>query len=360
MRAKPSTARYWVALRLELVTRESEVAFVRQEVARNKDQAVLRGEVEDHKHGAGDFVLEERGGGFTHSRVELHVAPKQTVSDEAVQAYRRLAERRLEEAKPEPVEELFQPPPRSVPRPVAPRPPLGEPLAVVDAAVAISTAVEPAPATILALAPPAATPAPTAPPLSPENYAQLAREVRDAYALYDEALQRLTAQLLPDDYTARLGEAIVLAAQSIELMPETPPAPPPEIVPARTETDRGEVETPRLLRRLGPKRPLVIVGGTPVPEMIKRIGKWLGMTPEWITCERGQDRTTMPLAERISRGNVAAILVVEQLLSHNNANRIKLAAVASSTPYAYVNKAGIEAVRRGLRTIEAALEKRAS
>ncbi len=345
--------RYWVALRVELVARDREVAFVRQEVARADTEADLRRAVESRVHGVGDFVLEERGGGFTHSRSELHVETERDVSTATVDAYRRLAVRRVEEAKAEPVEEIFQPPQRVVPAPQA----LAPSFAMIDPVAAVSVAPSPEPA------PPAPeTPVTTAADPSeatPEAYARLAREVRDAYALYDEALRRLAARDLPEDYLARLGEAIRLAAGSAELVPSDPPAPPPAIVPARAEPTSSEVVTPRLQRRLGPRRPLVIVGGTPVPEMVQRLRKWLGMAPEWITCDKGQDRTTMPLAERISQGNVAAVLLVEQLLSHTNANRIKLAAMASATPFAYVNKGGVEGVRRGLRTIEATLEKRA-
>lgn len=343
--------RYWVALRLEMTSRGDEVTLKRQEVARGADQATLRRAVEAREYGTGDFVLEERGDGFTHSRVELHVEPLAAVSESVVDAFRRDAIKRVEDAKQVPVEDLFLPPPRVVPTVV------GAPaFALVDAIAAIAIAPEPRP-TPAVVAP--ASPA-SAETVFPLDYARLVEEVRAAFTLYDEALQRLASQEVPADYAARLGEAITLAARSLEVVPQDAPAPPPALVPARAEPDRADVEVPRLQRRLGPRRPIVIVGGTPIPEMIKRVGKWLGMTPEWITCDKGQDRTTMPLATRINQGSVAAVLIVEQLLSHTNANRIKLAALASATPYAYVNKGGVESIRRGLRTIEAALEKRAS
>jgi len=311
-------------------------------------EAIARGE-----HGEGDFLVETYGGGWMLTRRQA--------------SYRAPAEAPPVEATPVKA-------PAELPRPE----PVPEHVATSYGALARRQAAEnappeppefEAPASIMPApaAPLVAVPALRAPrvdwklyraPGAMELASQAAGtqvELYDAATLYVETLWRWVDAQARDDGSAVEAQAELTLAQHMlrdiaASLPGSVPTEPDDDAPA------ARVDLYPHLRERMRTRPLVVIGGHEVAPTIAWITEALGAAPEWVETESGDSIDPgVRLAKRVREHRVAAVVVIQQFISHNISDVVTQAARAARVPFALGGKGGRPAMRLALHTIETVL-----
>jgi len=106
------------------------------------------------------------------------------------------------------------------------------------------------------------------------------------------------------------------------------------------------------------RRPVVIVGGTPIPATIE----WLrgdGLVVEWDEVTKGgSDRVVQSIARRVAHGSLSAIVFVQGFLLHKHSESIRKAATDARLPYGYAGTGGKAGMRAALDKIESEIRAR--
>lgn len=113
----------------------------------------------------------------------------------------------------------------------------------------------------------------------------------------------------------------------------------------------GDYGWPKLerLRQLIEEKPLVSIGGVPVPDKIRLCQDRFGVTLEWVTSSES-------LAKRVRAGTVGAVILFHSLLSHGESGRVIEACKAAGVRYALADRGGIAAIGTALAELDRAPE----
>lgn len=219
-----------------------------------------------------------------------------------------------------------------------------------------------------------------------EQSRDVARSVTAAAVDYSRAVEESIAHRMlasvgrasgpaPDVQTAAL--ALVSCVQRIpELaslfaspapvsLPVDPPVPAPVTIeeptvleaPAVDEIEREAPAQPEPLRwpslaRACVHRPIVIVGGVPVPQVLEVLAGE-GLRVEWPqVAKSGGDRLVQSVEQRLRARTVTALVFVHGFLHHHHTEKLRAEAIASSTAFAYARTGGKAAMVSALTLIE--------
>jgi hypothetical protein len=143
-----------------------------------------------------------------------------------------------------------------------------------------------------------------------------------------------------------------------EKLRATPPRPKRAPSPKRQD-DEGEDEKPRepwdLPRLRVHAGVVVIIGGVVKPEKLDRLREHLGFEVEWIETTMNGTGSTAALERRIRDRHVAAVIVLDGLISHKHSQQIVDAARQTDVPLAYGGTAGIGKLKEAFEQLEACL-----
>ncbi len=111
-------------------------------------------------------------------------------------------------------------------------------------------------------------------------------------------------------------------------------------------------QVPRLATRASAGA-VVIVGGVVKPEKLDRLREHLGFNVEWLgTSVHG---STSALERRIREGHVAAVVMLEGLISHKHSEQVVAATRQAGVPLAYGGTGGLGKLEEAFEQIEASL-----
>jgi len=112
----------------------------------------------------------------------------------------------------------------------------------------------------------------------------------------------------------------------------------------RAEDDQGELDAPLSLPRLqaaAADAEIVMVGGLVKREKLDRVRARTGIEVEWIGLAAGKSAATVTaLAKRIRARRLAALVLLNGLMSHKESEPLIAAAREVDLPVAYADKAG--------------------
>lgn len=140
------------------------------------------------------------------------------------------------------------------------------------------------------------------------------------------------------------SEAIKLAQAEAE------PASPPESEPA-------SARLPRLLAACE-RGPVVMVGGIVKQDKVQAIRERFGVDVEWVDTSRSGNNTVGSVEKRIREKRLAAVVILQGLISHKHFEPLVGAARQVNLPFAYADKAGTGSVGRAFTEIERALTRK--
>lgn len=112
------------------------------------------------------------------------------------------------------------------------------------------------------------------------------------------------------------------------------------------------------LRSATADRALVVVGGA-ARGSLDKLAKQLGLAIERVPTQHLGIHVVHDLADRIRRGSVAAVVVIEGFMRHKQILPVQRAAAATNIPFAFGGRGGVGAVGRALDEIERALSRAA-
>lgn len=252
--------------------------------------------------------------------------------------------------------------PSSTPAPIEPQSPIAAALAVVQAAMQSEADESRAVAS-------AVTEAATA----------YARTVEERIAHTMLATVGRAHGAAPDVHAAALD-----LVSCVQRIPElgalfAPPAPvEPEPTPVLTQL--APVETPAfesieidapteaapslvcpwpLLAAASQRRPVVIVGGVPVGQVLQHVRAGNAVRIEWPEVGKlGGDRVVQSLDARVRAGTLTALVFVQGFLKHNYSEMLRASASAHAVRVAYAGTGGKAAMVRAFDEIERALRTR--
>ncbi|MEB2310370.1 MAG: hypothetical protein OZ921_05740 [Sorangiineae bacterium] len=100
---------------------------------------------------------------------------------------------------------------------------------------------------------------------------------------------------------------------------------------------------------------VVIAGGVLRADKLERVIEHLGFEPEWVSTEAPGLNATAALERRIRAGHVAAVVLLEGLVSHAHSELLVSAARQASVPLAHGGTAGVASLRRAFVQLDAQL-----
>lgn len=133
--------------------------------------------------------------------------------------------------------------------------------------------------------------------------------------------------------------------------------------PAVDESEREAPEQPEPLRWPSlalacARRPIVIVGGTPVPQVTEMLSRE-GLRVEWPqVAKTGGDRLVQSIEQRLRARTVSALVFVQGFLHHRHSETLRAGAASSSTPTAYAGTGGKSSLFAALTSIEQTIRTR--
>lgn len=104
------------------------------------------------------------------------------------------------------------------------------------------------------------------------------------------------------------------------------------------------------LRGLVQRKPLVLVGGIPVPNKIASISDRFGLNVEWVQVYR--DKGDAAAIARVSNGTVAAVVILEKFLGHKTSEALVGVCKAQGIPFAFGASAGVSSLERAFKLID--------
>lgn len=106
------------------------------------------------------------------------------------------------------------------------------------------------------------------------------------------------------------------------------------------------------------RRPVVIVGGTPIPQAIESLFS-AGLRVEWPEVgKHGGDRVVQSIGVRLASGSLSALVFVQGFLQHKHSERLRAAAAASGTPTAYAGTGGKASLAKAMAMIDSSIARR--
>jgi hypothetical protein len=162
----------------------------------------------------------------------------------------------------------------------------------------------------------------------------------------------------------RAAELLLSAVQRLpELQSREIAEPEPEPEPespfeAEPEPEAETSAWPRLVRAAA-RAPLVIVGGVSKRERLLDWPARLREKLEWIDTTRQGTHAIGNLERRIRERRLAALVVLEGMLSHRHSDPLIAAARQVGLPHAYAGKGGRASFARALGELETSLAQRA-
>jgi hypothetical protein len=221
----------------------------------------------------------------------------------------------------------------------------------------------------------------TPPPGASERYARIQRAVDARMAEHrakaaaikarvDAVLEAQEGELLDDLVRSLGGEPATdgaVEARALELAAELESFAPYQRVRAQLEGRASEEDavTPSaepsaaslplpLLRAASRSRPLLVVGGTPVPGRLAWLER-LGLRAEWEATEAGGSRHLKAVETRLANGSACAVVLLNSFLGEAVVNGLKASARAGTVPCSFGLKGGVGQLDGALRMLEQAL-----
>ena len=109
-------------------------------------------------------------------------------------------------------------------------------------------------------------------------------------------------------------------------------------------------ETRPKLRSILQQKPILLVGGIPVPDKIAAIYDRHGIEVDWVEVYHGKGGNAA--LTRIRQGNVGAVVILEKLLGHTVSEPLVQICKAQGIPWAFGGNAGTAAIQRALDKLE--------
>lgn len=117
------------------------------------------------------------------------------------------------------------------------------------------------------------------------------------------------------------------------------------------ESEPATVQLP-LLTAACERGPVVMVGGIVKQDKVQAIKERFGIDIEWIDTSRSGNNSVGSVEKRIREGRLAAVVVLQGLISHKHFEPLVGAARQVNLPFAYADKAGTGSVGRAFAEIE--------
>lgn len=136
--------------------------------------------------------------------------------------------------------------------------------------------------------------------------------------------------------------------------PRAPKKPKQKVVVADQDDDLEIERLPRLQAAAGTKA-VVLVGGIIEKKKLAWIKQHYGFTAEWVETHNAL-KAVQSVRSRILGGNVAAVVILDGLVSHTHTAPIMSAVRLTETPLAYGDTAGTASLRKAFQQIEGSLK----
>jgi len=104
------------------------------------------------------------------------------------------------------------------------------------------------------------------------------------------------------------------------------------------------------LRAAIKQKPLVFVGGIPVPNKIESVHDRFGFDVEWVEVYRNKGDASA--VARISNGTVGAVVILEKFLGHRTSEKLVEVCKVKGIPWAYGGNAGTATLQRALEMLD--------
>lgn len=178
------------------------------------------------------------------------------------------------------------------------------------------------------------------------DWERVAREARRRVQAFDEDVEATTV-VAP----AREKKEVVASEPKAEATPIPRPA---DSAPGERKQVENSREWPLLdaLRARLAEAPLFLVGGLRVEEKLTLVRDRFGLEPEWHEIYHGAPRATAAIAKRIRRGKIGAVVLLEGLTGHSNADEVIAACKASDVPYALADRAGSGSLQEAFEALD--------
>ncbi len=167
------------------------------------------------------------------------------------------------------------------------------------------------------------------------------------------------ASVLPAAVPMTADEVIAKPARVVPIvspssMPSSPMSSFPPIFPP--VSDEKPFGAP-ILKSLSQQRPLLLVGGIASPETTAWIRECLGGQVLWRSIHKGASSSSAtPIFQQIINRKFSAVILLEELISHNVSRPLQQACKSAAIPLALGGKAGRARVRQAVAAIESVLE----
>lgn len=124
---------------------------------------------------------------------------------------------------------------------------------------------------------------------------------------------------------------------------------------AREEREQ-EISLPKLSAAVEAGKKLIIFGGMMTkPEKLEELQRRTGISAEWLGADDGI-RRTQALERSVLEGNVAAVIVLDGLISHRSSGLVTSACKQIATPIKYADRGGIASLLKAMMDIEEELK----
>ena len=118
----------------------------------------------------------------------------------------------------------------------------------------------------------------------------------------------------------------------------------------KTDEEPRSFSWPLFPNLRGLTRPLVLLGGIPVPNKIANIYERFGFEVEWVEVYR--NKGDISAVNRVSNGTVGAVVILEKFLGHRTSEKVVEVCRAHGIPWAYGGNAGTATLQRALELLE--------
>jgi hypothetical protein len=178
------------------------------------------------------------------------------------------------------------------------------------------------------------------------DWERVAREARRRVQAFDEDVEATTA-VVP---VREKKEVVATSEPKVEAKP-IPRADDSAPGERKSENSREWPVLDALRARLA-EAPLFLVGGLRVEEKLTLVRDRFGLEPEWHEIYHGAPRATAAIAKRIRRGKIGAVVLLEGLTGHSNADEVVAACKASDVPFALADRAGSGSLQEAFEALD--------
>jgi hypothetical protein len=153
--------------------------------------------------------------------------------------------------------------------------------------------------------------------------------------------------------TEKLEAFKISTSATLEVLKQTAEAEPA----SAPESEPVSARLP-LLTAACERGPVVMIGGIVKQDKIQAIRERFGIDVEWIDTSRSGNNTIGSVEKRIREKRLAAVVVLQGLISHKHFEPLVGAARQVGLPFAYADKAGMGSVSRAFTEIERAMARK--